>query len=38
MVLTVEPGLYFIEEFLNKAFDDPDVKGFFNKDKIGEYM
>lgn len=31
MVLTVEPGLYFVEELLNKAYNDPNIKEFFNR-------
>jgi Xaa-Pro dipeptidase len=38
MVLTVEPGLYFIEALLLPALADPKVAKFLNADKIKQFM
>lgn len=39
MVLTVEPGIYFIKYLLNKAFSDEKVKKYFNQPAIEkEYL
>jgi Xaa-Pro dipeptidase len=38
MVLTVEPGIYFIERMLKKAYDDPKYSPFLNKELIDTYM
>lgn len=38
MVFTNEPGCYFIEFILNKAYEDPVQSQFLVKDKIQEYM
>eukprot|EP00160_Parvularia_atlantis_P021455 Unigene9314_Nuclearia_a/m.28434 Unigene9314_Nuclearia_a/g.28434 ORF Unigene9314_Nuclearia_a/g.28434 Unigene9314_Nuclearia_a/m.28434 type:complete len:284 (-) Unigene9314_Nuclearia_a:59-910(-) len=37
MVLTVEPGVYFIDALLLKAYDDPQHKDFLNRDVIDQY-
>ena len=38
MVLTVEPGVYFIRACLDKAFADPKLKDFLVKEKIDTMM
>lgn len=39
MIVTIEPGCYFIESLLNKAFSDPDISKYFNVDLIkNEYL
>lgn len=38
MVITVEPGLYFIEHIIKNALDSDELKKYLNKDKIDEYM
>ena len=38
MVLTVEPGCYFIDFILNNALNNSDLTKYLNKEKIEEYM
>jgi Xaa-Pro dipeptidase len=38
MVLTVEPGVYFIEALLRPALADATTKRYLNVDKINEFM
>uniref|UniRef100_A0A1I7YBA8 Peptidase_M24 domain-containing protein n=1 Tax=Steinernema glaseri TaxID=37863 RepID=A0A1I7YBA8_9BILA len=37
MVITIEPGCYFIDGLLNKALDDPELSEFLVPEKIAEY-
>lgn len=37
MVLTVEPGCYFIDHLLNRALADPNLNRFLVEDRINEY-
>ena len=37
MVLTVEPGIYFIHTILEKALHDPERSQFLNEEKIREF-
>ncbi|CAJ0562793.1 unnamed protein product, partial [Mesorhabditis spiculigera] len=37
MVITIEPGCYFIDFLLDGAFADPKLSQFMNKEKIAEY-
>jgi hypothetical protein len=37
MVITVEPGIYFIEDALSSAKENHAVKDFINFDLIEEY-
>eukprot|EP00055_Hartaetosiga_balthica_P002604 m.4569 g.4569 ORF g.4569 m.4569 type:complete len:508 (+) comp2255_c0_seq1:122-1645(+) len=37
MVLTVEPGCYFIDSEMNKAISDPKFNKFVNKDRLNEF-
>ncbi|KAI3389056.1 hypothetical protein SNEBB_009618 [Seison nebaliae] len=37
MVLTIEPGIYFIEHLLKEAEMDEELKEYLNFDKINEY-
>ncbi len=37
MVLTVEPGVYFIDPLLDKAIADDKQKQFINVDKVNEF-
>ncbi len=36
-VITNEPGIYFIQPLLEKAFKDETISKYFNDDKIKEY-
>jgi len=38
MVITVEPGLYFIEPLLKAAFEHAEKKKFLNVDKLTKFM
>ena len=38
MVLTVEPGCYFIDFIIKNALDNPELAKYLNKEKIDEYM
>lgn len=38
MVITVEPGLYFIEHIIKNALNDAELQKYINKEKIDEYM
>lgn len=37
MVITNEPGIYFMEDLLNKAFENPDTSKYFNKENIAKF-
>ncbi|XP_067245513.1 xaa-Pro dipeptidase-like [Chanodichthys erythropterus] len=37
MVLTVEPGIYFINHLLDKALNSPDQCGFINNDVLNRF-
>eukprot|EP00735_Rhodelphis_limneticus_P006160 TRINITY_DN18530_c0_g1::TRINITY_DN18530_c0_g1_i1::g.2806::m.2806 TRINITY_DN18530_c0_g1::TRINITY_DN18530_c0_g1_i1::g.2806 ORF type:complete len:519 (+),score=143.85,sp/P12955/PEPD_HUMAN/48.87/2e-157,Peptidase_M24/PF00557.19/9.5e-54,AMP_N/PF05195.11/4.9e-32,DUF3793/PF12672.2/0.22 TRINITY_DN18530_c0_g1_i1:75-1559(+) len=37
LVLTVEPGLYFIEVLIDKALNDPEVARFLDADVLNKY-
>ena len=37
MVLTVEPGCYFIDHLLDQAMADPNTSKFFVAERINEY-
>jgi Xaa-Pro dipeptidase len=38
MVVTIEPGLYFIPALLKPAFEDSDAVAFLNKEKIASLL
>lgn len=38
MVITLEPGIYFIRKLLEPAMADPMTKHFFNKATVEEYF
>ena len=38
MIITVEPGLYFIDHIIKTSLSNPDMAKYLNKDKIDEYM
>ncbi|KAJ3433643.1 xaa-pro dipeptidase [Anaeramoeba flamelloides] len=38
MILTVEPGIYFIRPLLEPAFEDPEVNKYLNVDKIKKFL
>ena len=37
IIMTVEPGCYFIDFIIKNALDDPDMAKYLNEDKINEY-
>jgi Xaa-Pro dipeptidase len=38
MVLTVEPGIYFIEPLLNEGYRDEIISKYLNREKIDQYL
>lgn len=38
IVLTVEPGIYFIPRMITKAYDDAKINKFLNKAVIDQYL
>jgi Xaa-Pro dipeptidase len=38
MVITIEPGIYFIPTLLNPALEDPDKSKFLNEDNIRKFF
>ena len=34
MIITIEPGVYFIEHIIKNALNNPDLQGYLNKEKI----
>lgn len=38
MVITLEPGIYFIKQLLEPALKDPKTAHFFNADRVKEYF
>lgn len=38
MVITVEPGCYFIDFIIEKALKNPDQSKYLNEEKIKEYL
>lgn len=38
MVITVEPGCYFIDFIIEKALKNPDQSKYLNEGKIKEYL
>jgi Xaa-Pro dipeptidase len=38
MIVTVEPGCYFIDFIIRKALDSEDGAKYLNEDRIKEYM
>jgi len=37
MVITIEPGCYFIDVLIDKAVADPELSCFINKDRLNEF-
>jgi len=37
MVITVEPGLYFIDAEIENAYKKPEIAKFLNKEKIEKF-
>ncbi len=38
MILTVEPGCYFIDFIIKNALDNPETAKYLNADRIKEFM
>lgn len=38
MVITLEPGIYFIRQLLEPALQNPKTARFFNKGRVEEYF
>ncbi|EDO49339.1 predicted protein [Nematostella vectensis] len=38
MVLTIEPGIYFIRPVLEPAFTNPEISHFFNREMIEDFL
>ena len=38
MVITLEPGIYFIRQLLEPALQNPKTAHFFNKGRVEEYF
>lgn len=38
MVITIEPGIYFVQALLNEAFEDPDKAKYLNIEAIKGYL
>ncbi|CAD5228347.1 unnamed protein product [Bursaphelenchus xylophilus] len=37
MVITIEPGIYFIDTLLDEALTNPEISHFFNKEVLKQY-